>query len=132
MIQAFLLLFLCQLVGEVASRIGISPLPGPVAGMGLLFLTLCWRGATKKSGTHAVPHDLATLADGLLRHLSLLYVPVSVGIIERLDLVRAHPLAICAAIVISTIAAQGATALVFEHLLRRRGTDALTPSGQLR
>ncbi len=132
MIEALLSLLACQLVGEVVNRLGLLPLPGPVTGLGLLFLVLCWRGRSRSAGTQAVPHELASVVDTLLRHLSLLYVPACVGIVERLDLLRAHPVAIGVAIVVSTIVAQGVTALVFEHMLRWRAGHRLTASGQIR
>ena len=131
MIESLLLLLACQLFGEVANHAGLLPLPGPVTGLGVLFAILCWRGGATRLGRAAIPPDLAGVADALLRHLALLYVPASVGIMQEFDLLRAHPLAIVVALVASTAIAQAATALVFERLLRRRG-DRLTGSGQLR
>ena len=131
MINAFLALLFCQLVGEVANRIGFLPFPGPVTGMGLLFAFLYWRGRTQASGTPNVPADLAGVCDGLLRHLSLLYVPAATGIVDRLGLLAAHPLAIGGAIVVSTILTQAVTGLAFDRLAARRRPTGVAPSGQL-
>ena len=44
MIQVFSLLLIYQLVGELIVRAFTLPIPGPVIGMALLFLTLLVRG----------------------------------------------------------------------------------------
>lgn len=57
MIRALTLLFLCQLTGEVVVRgLGIT-FPGPVLGMGLLFVGLLWFGRTGP--------DLEGVAEGI-------------------------------------------------------------------
>ena len=81
------------------------PLPGPVLGLALLFLILCWRGRRRRPGAVVVSPDLAGVVDAILRNLSILYVPASVGIVERFDLLRAHPLAIAVSVLVSTILA---------------------------
>ncbi len=51
MIAAFAGIFLCQLLGELFARAFNLPLPGPVLGMGLLFLYLLLRGGqTRRKG----------------------------------------------------------------------------------
>ena len=73
MINGILWVLGCQLVGEVLVRgLGLS-IPGPVVGMVLLFGVLSWRRPGPESGT-------LRFSDGLLRHLQLFFVPVTVGI----------------------------------------------------
>ena len=72
MIPALSLLFLCQLAGEVVVRALGLPFPGPVLGMGLLFAGLLVRGRSDPA--------LDAVADTILRHLSLLFVPAAVGV----------------------------------------------------
>ena len=117
MIAAFAGIFLCQLLGELLARAFNLPLPGPVLGMGLLFLFLLVRGVQARgTRAQAVPVSLAAAADGLLGHLSLLFVPAAVGVMRYFDLLRANALAIVAAIAISTVLAMAATALTFKAL----------------
>jgi putative effector of murein hydrolase LrgA (UPF0299 family) len=123
MIAAFAGILLCQLLGELFARAFNLPLPGPVLGMGLLFLYLLVRGAqTRRKGTRAqaVPISLAAAADGLLGHLSLLFVPAAVGVMRYFDLLRANAVAIGVAVALSTILAMAATALTFRLFSRRR------------
>ena len=70
---AWLLAF--QSAGELLAR-GLSlPFPGPVVGMVLLLLALRWQ---------VVQAPVASCADFLLAHLSLLFVPVGVGVMTHL------------------------------------------------
>jgi holin-like protein len=88
---AWLLLF--QAAGEALARALSWPFPGPVVGMLLLLLALRWR---------AVQVPVQAAAEQLLAHLSLLFVPVGVGVIMHLDLVSQHGLRLLAVIVVST------------------------------
>ena len=103
-------LLVYQLVGEVISQSLDLPLPGPVVGMALLFLTLLVRGK--------LADGLRDTADGLLRHLSLLFVPAGVGVILHLHLIQSEWKAISAALIVSTIATIAVTALVMVGLSR--------------
>lgn len=103
-------LLVYQLVGEVISQSLDLPLPGPVVGMALLFLTLLVRGK--------LADGLRDTADGLLRHLSLLFVPAGVGVILHLHLIQSEWKAISAALIVSTIATIAVTALVMVWLSR--------------
>jgi putative effector of murein hydrolase LrgA (UPF0299 family) len=89
--------------------------------MGLLFLFLLVRGVQARgTRAQAVPVSLAAAADGLLGHLSLLFVPAAVGVMRYFDLLRANAVAIGVAVALSTIFAMAATALTFRLFSRRR------------
>jgi holin-like protein len=116
MIHALTLLFLCQLAGEVVVRaLGVA-FPGPVLGMSLLFAGLLIRGRSTPS--------LDAAADGILRHLSLLFVPAAVGVTEQAGLIAANWLAISAALVISTVLTLVVTVLVFRAVARLTAVPA--------
>jgi len=101
-------LLVCQLAGEMIVRLVGAPVPGPVAGMAILFAGLAVRGG--------VPPALQDVAGGLLQHLSLLFVPAGVGVIVHTRLLAAEWPAISAAIVVSTVATIAVTALVMRAL----------------
>ncbi|WP_171257792.1 CidA/LrgA family protein, partial [Acinetobacter baumannii] len=65
------IVWLC--VGEIASRLGLVPLPAPVIGMIMLYGELAARGN--------LPDDLGILADRLLQFIGMLFVPAGVGAI---------------------------------------------------
>lgn len=104
------LLLLCQLIGEVFVVWSGLPVPGPVVGMLLLFtgLTLCGR----------VPEGLGRVTDGLLSHLSLLFVPAGVGVMLHIAMLRDEWLAISVALVLSTVLTIATTGLLMMVLVR--------------
>jgi holin-like protein len=117
MIESLVILLFCQLLGEALVHALMLPLPGPVAGMMLLFLALLWHG-WKRPGQPQVPEALADTTDALLRNLSLLFIPAAVGIVQHVGILRESGLAIAVSIVVSTVLAMAVTALVFERLGR--------------
>lgn len=108
MIAYLVLIFGCQLIGELTVRALDLPVPGPVIGMVLLFLFLMVRGH--------VPKDLASVADGILNHLSLLFVPAGVGVMLHFGLLGDDWLAIGTALIISTMLTIATTALLMAWL----------------
>ncbi|WP_166253883.1 CidA/LrgA family protein [Marinobacter salicampi] len=96
------ILLVYQLVGEVTVRLLGLPVPGPVLGMVMLFLTLVIRG---RAGT-----SLDTASSSLLSHLSLLFVPAGVGMMVHFDRIADEWLSIGIALVVSTIVTMIATA----------------------
>lgn len=109
MIGALAVLLAFQLVGEVAVQVSGLPAPGPVVGMVLLFLALRWR--------KALPDALRTTAETLLSHLSLLFIPAGVGVIQYGALLADEWLALVAAMVLGTLITVAVTALVMQGMM---------------
>ncbi|HSH07496.1 MAG TPA: CidA/LrgA family protein [Burkholderiales bacterium] len=110
MLGALTVLLVYQLVGEVLVQLLGLPVPGPVVGMLLLFVTLLARGSA--------PEPLRTTANGLLAHLSLLFVPAGVGVMLHFERLGAEWLPILVALVASTVITIGVAALVMRALQR--------------
>lgn len=113
MLNALAILLVCQLIGEAVARGLGLPVPGPVLGLVLLFAGLAVRGGT--------PAPLQETAQGLLRHLSLLFVPAGVGIMLHVARIRSEWLAILSALVLSTLLTLAVTAIVFRLVARLAG-----------
>ncbi len=113
MLEAFAVLLGFQLLGEILVQAGGLPLPGPVLGLALLFLVLAWR--------RRVGNDLGRTSHTLLEHLSLLFVPAGVGIVQYLPRLAHAWLPLGLALLGSTLAAIAVTALVMRVLLRLTG-----------
>ncbi len=110
MLRPLTTLILCQFVGEVVARALGLPLPGPVLGLLLLLGLLMVRGG---------PDDaMRTTSNGLLRHLSLLFVPAGVGVVTQLDALAQDWLAIAVAILVSTALGLVVTGVVMQRLSR--------------
>jgi len=112
MLGALSLLLLCQGVGELIVRGAGWPVPGPVVGMVLLFVGLLWYGR--------IPASLESTGGGLLRYLSLLFVPAGVGLIAHLDRIAANLAAIAAPVLVGTLITILVTGWVVQ-LLQRGG-----------
>lgn len=76
-------LLVLQSLGELMARGLGLPLPGPVIGMILLLVALRWA---------RLREPVSGCADFLLSHLSLLFVPVGVGVMTHLSLVSQYGL----------------------------------------
>lgn len=100
------LLLVYQLVGEVTVRLLGVPIPGPVLGMVMLFVTLLIRGQVSASVDQA--------SSALLSHLSLLFVPAGVGMMVHFDRIAEEWVAITLALLLSTIVTMVATALIMQ------------------
>ena len=105
------MLLLMQSMGEAFSHFLHLPIPGPVVGMVLLLLALHWG---------PVQRAVAPAAGFLLTHLSLLFVPVGVGVMTHLDLLGAYGLRLLVVIVLSTWAGMAATVWML-RVFRRDG-----------
>lgn len=104
------LLLICQLIGESFVVWAGLPVPGPVVGMALLFAGLALYGK--------VPDGLGRVVDGLLSHLSLLFVPAGVGVMLHIAMLRDEWLAVSVALVLSTLLTIVTTGLVMTALIR--------------
>lgn len=127
MIASLSLILLCQLAGEVIVRGLVLPMPGPVVGLVLLLGMLLARdGFAALARGPLAQGGVETAAKGLLAHLSLLFVPAGVGVVQNLDLIAEHGVAIVlilAASVIITLLVTVATFLLASRLVARwRGT----------
>lgn len=105
-------LLLCQSVGEALTRLAHLALPGPVVGMLVLLVLLRWE---------VVRNPVSAAADALLAHLSLLFVPVGVGVMTHLALISQYGLRLMLAVVLSTWIGLLVTALVLRATLWRSG-----------
>ena len=110
MLVAITALLVFQLIGEAVARGLALTIPGPVIGLALLALAVAVSGDFRKA--------VEPTALELLRHLSLVFVPAAVGIVQLLPLLEAEWLAIGAALIVSTIAALAVTALTFRAVAR--------------
>lgn len=101
-------LLILQSIGELLARSLHLPVPGPVVGMVLLAALLPW--PTTRPALEAA-------ANALLQHLSLLFVPVGVGVMTHMGLLQVHGLRLLLVVVVSTWVGLAVTALVLRRSL---------------
>src|SRR3954470_14514269 len=121
MIASLSLILLCQLAGEVMVRGLGLPMPGPVVGMLILLLLLLARDRFALLAKGPLQGDeVEGSSRGLLAHLSLLFIPAGVGVVQKLDLLAEHGIAILLILAVSvviTLLVTVATFLVANRLM---------------
>lgn len=116
MIPALAVILAFQLGGEAAARATGLPVPGPVLGMVALVAALT---AFPRLGA-----TLAPAAQAILSALTLFFVPAGVGVVAHGGVLRDAGPALALALVVSTVAAIAAGALVFAAVARMTGKGA--------
>ena len=121
MIASLSLILLCQLAGEVIVRGLGLPMPGPVVGLFVLLSLLLARDRFTLLAHGPLQGDgVEGASRGLLAHLSLLFIPAGVGVVQKLDLLAEHGIAILLILAVSvviTLLVTVATFLVANRLL---------------
>jgi holin-like protein len=108
MIAGLVEILLFQGLGEICSRFLLPLIPGPVIGLVLL---LGWFRVRRK-----VPAEVELVANALVQHLGLLFVPAAVGVVMFWPQLRSHAVAVAAALVGSVVMTVAVTALVLKYL----------------
>lgn len=108
-LRGFAWLLVLQSAGELLAHALRLPFPGPVVGLVLLLVALRFE---------AVRTPVAACADFLLAHLSLLFVPVGVGVMTHLGLIGEYGGRMLAVIVLSTWIGLVVTALALRALTK--------------
>lgn len=116
MIEAGILLLLCQLAGESIVRAVDVPVPGPVLGAVLMLAFLAIR--------RRVPDSLDRTSHDLLANFSLLFIPAGVGIIVHVGRLEAEAFALITALIGSTALTIAVASLAFVGVDRLMGGAA--------
>jgi putative effector of murein hydrolase LrgA (UPF0299 family) len=128
MIASLSLILMCQLAGEVIVRGLVLPMPGPVIGLVLLLVLLLARDrfAVLRRGP-LQGGGVESASRALIANLSLLFVPAGVGVVQKLDLVAQHGIAIAAVLAISVIVTLLVTVATFLAASRLMTRDRRAP-----
>lgn len=113
MLHALTLILATQLMGEVVTRSLALPIPGPVLGMVALTIAFATLPRLREA--------MRPVTQGILGHLSLLFVPAGVGVIGNLQAFSGMGPALVLAITVSTALAITAGALAFALVARLTG-----------
>ena len=108
-LRGFAWLLALQTVGELVVKQSGLAIPGPVLGMIFLLIALRWP---------SVQTAVASCAEFLLAHLSLLFVPVGVGVMTHLGIFNDFGWQIAVVLVLSTWVGLSVTALALRWLQR--------------
>jgi holin-like protein len=110
-LRGFAWLLALQTVGELVVKQWGLTVPGPVLGMVFLLFALRWP---------SVQTAVASCAEFLLSHLSLLFVPVGVGVMTHLGIFDDFGWRIAVVLVVSTWIGLSVTALTLRWLQKQQ------------
>lgn len=110
-ILSFATLFVFQLIGEIVVRGLALPLPGPLAGMLLLFVALVLY--------KRIPKALDVTSTLLIQHLMLLFVPAVSGVILYFHRIKEEWLPFAMAAIFGTLITMIVTAYCLSWLLKK-------------
>ncbi|MCJ2184644.1 CidA/LrgA family protein [Novosphingobium sp. 1949] len=111
MLSAIFLLLACQLAGEVLHRLTGLALPGSVIGMVLL---IGWLALVRRERP-----TLSAVSAWLTAHLSIMFVPAAVGLMNEGPALERYGLGLAVATAVSTLVTILVTAAVFRWALHR-------------
>ena len=94
------------------------PLPGPVAGLVFLLITLTIIGKSKSPAKTEIQDTFQQSSSTLLNHLSLLFVPAGVGVMVHFDKLREEWLPITIALIVGALITLAATAISMKLMMR--------------
>jgi len=113
LLGAIFTILIFQLAGEVIQKGFELPLPGPVLGLILLLFSLVFTKKSINPNLVEIRARLMTTSEKLLSYLSLLFVPIGVGVIMHLQLLEGQLLKIVFVIGLGTIMTMVFTAFIF-------------------
>jgi holin-like protein len=122
LIAIFTILVL-QLIGEALQKYFNLSIPGPVIGLILMLLTLMMTNSKKLNMLAPLRTNIINTSETLLSYLSLLFVPIGVGVVMHLQLLEMQLLRILVVILIGTMSTMIFTSLVFSKISSTRADD---------
>ena len=123
LLGAIFTIFMFQLAGDAIQKYFGLAIPGPVIGLVLLLFALLLTKQNKRPDITAFRTGIINTAEQLLGYLSLLFVPIGVGVIMHLQLIEAQLLRIIAVIVLGTIGTMLFTSFIFLKTSKARADD---------
>ena len=117
MLETLFIIFMFQLVGEAAQKVSGLPVPGPVIGL-ILMLSFLLFTKNKSGHLETLRSQLILTSETLIKYLSLLFVPIGVGVVMHLQLLESQLIKVLAILLIGTISTIVFTAFIFLRLSR--------------
>ncbi len=119
MLRSIFVIFFFQLLGEFFKKFFEMRIPGPVIGLILLLVTLIFLKKFKKTAIVNLKTDVINTSNYILSYLSLLFVPIGVGVVMHLSYLENHLFRVLIIVFISTILTIGGTAFLMEKINRK-------------
>ena len=108
-----------QLIGESVQKYFELTIPGPVIGLILLLISFILLKNSKNIFVNKAKNEIVSTATHISNYLSLLFVPIGVGVVMHLSYLEKNYIEVLGVIFFSTILTIGFTALVMEAINNR-------------
>lgn len=133
MLKGIFFIFLFQLVGEVVQKLLQLTFPGPVIGLILLVLFLLISDNTRfRLISKPFEKEVVEAAQSILSYLSLLFVPIGVGVVIHVSLIEDQLLRVLALLFIGTLSTIGLTAWLMQKVQNKKQLKTQGTSKSLR
>jgi holin-like protein len=116
MLRGFFVILLFQLIGEVIQKFFALVIPGPVIGLIFLLFTLIYLRRVKMKKILNFKKDVMSTATAITSYLSLLFVPIGVGVVMHISYLEKNLYQVLGVVVIGTMLTVGITAKLMEYL----------------
>jgi len=115
MLKNIFIIFLYQLVGESIQKYFLLNIPGPVIGLILLLITFIFLGKKSKNIVR-LKKEISETANQIINYLSLLFVPIGVGVVMHISYLEKNLINVLIVIIIGTVLTIGFTAYLMEKI----------------
>ena len=119
MLRAIFIIFFFQLLGEAIKKFFEMRIPGPVLGLILLLIVLIFLKKFKTVAITNLKDDVINTSNYILNYLSLLFVPIGVGVVMHLSYLENNLFKVLIIVFISTILTIGLTAFLMGKINKR-------------
>ena len=116
MLRSLFIIFFYQLLGEAIQKFFEINIPGPVIGLILLLLTFIFF-SKKFTQSKKIIKEISTISHQIINYLSLLFVPIGVGVVMHINYLGDNLFTIFSIIIIGTLATLVFTAIVMEKTI---------------
>ena len=116
MLRSLFIIFFYQLLGEAIQKFFAINIPGPVIGLILLLLTFIFF-SKKFTQSKKIIKEISVTSHQIINYLSLLFVPIGVGVVMHINYLGDNLFTIFSIIIIGTLATLVFTAIVMEKTI---------------
>ena len=116
MLKGLFIIFFYQLLGEAIQKFFEINIPGPVIGLILLLLTFIFF-SKKFTQSKKIIKEISAISHQIINYLSLLFVPIGVGVVMHINYLGDNLFTIFSIIIIGTLATLVFTAIVMEKTI---------------
>jgi len=116
MLRSLFIIFFFQLLGEAIQKFFEINIPGPVIGLILLLLVFIFF-IKNASPFRKIKKEISETSHQIINYLSLLFVPIGVGVVMHINYLGDNLFKILAIIIIGTLSTLVFVAYVMEKII---------------